>query len=104
MFSSIRSHGSSYHKIVCAHRLCIVIFLSGPTTNGLDDDGREASPMENQVEIIKEDGGFKIVCCIPSSLFPHIIGFKGAVKKRIELETRTRIYVPRQNEKGDIGK
>lgn len=55
------------------------------------------------MKVFQEDTGFKIVCNVPSSLFPHIIGSKGAVKKRIELETKTRIYVPRQNEKGDIG-
>lgn len=73
------------------------MFVDAPC---LDNDTTD--PAE-EVEVSKEDNGFKVVCSIPSSLFSNIIGSKGAVKKRIEMETQTRIYVPRQNEKGDIG-
>ncbi|CAL8114238.1 unnamed protein product [Orchesella dallaii] len=68
-------------------------------SNGMDE---ESGFDGENVEITKEDNGFKSICNIPSSLFSHIIGAKGTVKKRIEMETQTRIYVPRQNERGDI--
>jgi hypothetical protein len=49
-------------------------------------------------------GGFKTRCPdIPAVLYASIIGTKGAVKKRIETETKTKIVIPRMNEKGDIG-
>ncbi|ODN03508.1 Activating signal cointegrator 1 complex subunit 1 [Orchesella cincta] len=68
-------------------------------SNGIEE---EIGVDGDTIEVVKEDSGFKSICNIPSSLFSHIIGTKGAVKKRIEIETQTRIFVPRQNEKGDI--
>lgn len=58
---------------------------------------------DEDIEIIRDDNVYKVRCAIPSSLFAHIIGSKGMVRKRIESETRTKVVVPRQNEKGDIG-
>lgn len=35
--------------------------------------------------------------------FAYIIGSKGATKKRLETETRTKIFIPKIGHMGDIG-
>lgn len=47
--------------------------------------------------------GFQLVLCIPNVFYKHLIGTGGETKKRIENETRTKIKIPRQHERGDVG-
>ena len=42
------------------------------------------------------NGKFRCKMSIPSAFFAAIIGKKGASKRRIEVETKTKIDVPRQ--------
>ncbi|WAR27338.1 ASCC1-like protein [Mya arenaria] len=46
--------------------------------------------------------GYKTVVQAPSGLFKFIIGRKGETKQRLEVETRTKIRIPRQGQEGDI--
>ncbi|ALC41199.1 CG12129 [Drosophila busckii] len=57
-----------------------------------DEDGAD--------ELITElpNGGFKLAMHVPQSFYGGLIGFKGTTKRRIETETQTEIYVPRQND------
>jgi len=73
--------------------------------NNMDCDPFAPDELDDRVSyrIEKIENGYKTkIDTIPCSLFPQIIGGKGATKKRIESETNTKIIVPRQNEKGDI--
>jgi len=48
------------------------------------------------------DGRFKTTVHVATTYFGHIIGTKGATKKRIENETKTRVTVPAFGKTGDI--
>lgn len=48
------------------------------------------------------NGELKTLLEIPNAYFGNIIGAKGATKKRLEAETRTRVRIPRMGEEGDI--
>jgi len=55
------------------------------------------------VEIVKDSHGFfKCLLCVASSYFRFIIGSKGDTKKRLELDTRCKIFVPSKDQDGDI--
>ncbi|XP_015191334.1 PREDICTED: activating signal cointegrator 1 complex subunit 1-like [Polistes dominula] len=45
---------------------------------------------------------FKISFHVPKPFFPFIVGSKNAVRKRIEIETKTSIQVPKSEQDGDI--
>lgn len=49
-----------------------------------------------------EGGRFRCTFHIPKTYFPYIIGSKGATKKRLETETRSKILIPKQGHDGDI--
>lgn len=46
--------------------------------------------------------GFRTTVSAPSGLFKFVIGRKGETKNRLEIETRTKIRIPKQGQKGDI--
>ncbi|XP_045201166.2 activating signal cointegrator 1 complex subunit 1-like [Mercenaria mercenaria] len=46
--------------------------------------------------------GFRTSICAPSGLLKFVIGRKGETKHRLEIETRTKIRIPKQGQKGDI--
>ena len=51
------------------------------------------------------DKGYRIIMMVPSPYFKYIIGKKGETKKRIEVETRSQILVPKPGEqREEIGK
>lgn len=53
--------------------------------------------------IEETENGFKMPISIPSAFFKFIIGKKGETKRKIENETCTSIWIPRQGQEGDIG-
>ncbi|EDV94232.1 GH25238 [Drosophila grimshawi] len=61
-----------------------------------DEDFEEDGTDCNVEEL--SNGSYKLALHVPKSFYGSLIGFKGATKRRIELETQTEIYVPRQNE------
>ena len=62
------------------------------------DDKRPSSVSCSSYEVKELDGGgrFSAKLRVASAFYPMIIGKKGASKKRIESETRTKINIPRQ--------
>ncbi|XP_017012486.3 activating signal cointegrator 1 complex subunit 1 [Drosophila takahashii] len=69
-----------------------------PDLYGEDDD--EDDPAASNIEE-SPNGDFKLALHVPKSFYGGLIGLKGSTKRRIEEETRTEIYVPRQNEKSN---
>ncbi|EDW89594.1 activating signal cointegrator 1 complex subunit 1 isoform X1 [Drosophila yakuba] len=69
-----------------------------PDLYGDDDDEDDAA-----VKCIEEsaNGDFTLSIHVSKSFYGGLIGMKGSTKRRIEEETRTEIYVPRQNEKSN---
>ena len=51
----------------------------------------------------KTDEGYKLSMEMPSSLHRFIIGRRGETKRKIEKDTGTRIWIPRQGQEGDVG-
>ena len=51
----------------------------------------------------KTDEGYKLLMETPSSLYRFIIGKKGETKRKIEKDTGTHIWIPRQGQEGDVG-
>ena len=47
--------------------------------------------------------GFRTSIQAPNGLLKFVIGRKGETKNRLEVETRTKIRIPKQGQKGDIG-
>ncbi len=69
----------------------------------LDDQGGEDEEEPNCPEIRQLDADrFQMSFHVASAFFALIIGKKGATKKRIEGETRTRIVIPKQGAEGDV--
>lgn len=61
-----------------------------------DDTNEEAC--DSNIEIVPyDDTRFKHSYHVPKQFFPFIIGSKQAVRKRIEIETRTTIQVPKRD-------
>ncbi|XP_049852737.1 activating signal cointegrator 1 complex subunit 1 isoform X1 [Schistocerca gregaria] len=57
----------------------------------------------DEFEIETTDGGrFRTSFRVPRVYFPYVIGSKGATRKRLETETKTNIWVPKQGMDGDI--
>nr|XP_016927889.1 activating signal cointegrator 1 complex subunit 1 [Drosophila suzukii] len=69
-----------------------------PDLYGEDDD--EEDPAVNNIEE-SPNGDFKLALHVPKSFYGGLIGLKGSTKRRIEEETRTELYVPRQNERSN---
>ncbi|KAH8290392.1 hypothetical protein KR054_002511 [Drosophila jambulina] len=67
-----------------------------PDLYGDDDD--EEDPAAGNIEQTP-NGDFKLALHVPKSFYGGLIGLKGSTKRRIEEETKTELYVPRQNEK-----
>ncbi|XP_058836036.1 activating signal cointegrator 1 complex subunit 1 [Topomyia yanbarensis] len=63
-----------------------------------EEDDRE---LEYDIQI-GEGGKFQTSFHVPSIFFAMIIGAKGATRRRMELETKTQIIVPKQGSEGDI--
>ena len=55
----------------------------------------------NNIE--QTETGYRLAMDVPSVFFKYIIGKKGEAKKKIEMETRTQIKIPRQGDEGEIG-
>ncbi|KAF6215121.1 hypothetical protein GE061_009870 [Apolygus lucorum] len=56
---------------------------------------------EDSIEEL-EGGRFRLAFHVAKTYFPYIIGSRGATKKRLESETRTRISIPKPGIDGDI--
>jgi len=54
------------------------------------------------LDITETPQGFQISMRIHSAYFKFLIGQKGQMKKRLEMETRTQIKIPRQGIAGDV--
>ncbi|EDV58170.1 activating signal cointegrator 1 complex subunit 1 [Drosophila erecta] len=69
-----------------------------PDLYGDDDDEDDEA-----LKYIEESasGDFSLSIHVSKSFYGGLIGMKGSTKRRIEEETRTEIYVPRQNEKSN---
>ncbi|XP_046584119.1 LOW QUALITY PROTEIN: activating signal cointegrator 1 complex subunit 1-like [Haliotis rubra] len=52
--------------------------------------------------IEETENGFRILLNIPSAYFKFIIGKKAENKKKLELETRTQIRIPKAGQEGEI--
>ncbi|BFG05931.1 activating signal cointegrator 1 complex subunit 1 [Drosophila madeirensis] len=66
-----------------------------PDLYGEDDD--EEDPAVAQIEE-NGSGGYKLSFHVSKSFYGGLIGLKGSTKRRIEEETRSEIYIPRQHE------
>jgi activating signal cointegrator complex subunit 1 len=55
-------------------------------------------------DVEEYSGGFRVRLDIPSAYYAYIIGKRGETKRRIEVETKTQIRIPKMGEKGEIGK
>ncbi|XP_031565011.1 activating signal cointegrator 1 complex subunit 1-like isoform X2 [Actinia tenebrosa] len=54
-------------------------------------------------DVVEETkSGFRTVMDTPSALFKFVIGRKAETKKKIEMETDTRLFIPSQGQAGDI--
>lgn len=69
----------------------------------LDDEVPEddANSFQHVIEEIS-GGRYKASLQIASSFFPQIIGKGGQTKARLEMDTRTKILIPRKGQDGDI--
>jgi len=69
----------------------------------LDDEvpEDEADSFQHVIEEIS-GGRYKASLQIASSFFPQIIGKGGQTKTRLEMDTRTKILIPRKGQEGDI--
>ncbi|TDG51696.1 hypothetical protein AWZ03_001756 [Drosophila navojoa] len=61
------------------------------------DDDYEEDIAECNIEQLS-NGNYKLALHVPKSFYGGLIGFKGSTKRRIETESHTEIYVPRQND------
>ncbi|XP_071085062.1 activating signal cointegrator 1 complex subunit 1-like [Haliotis cracherodii] len=52
--------------------------------------------------IEETDSGYRVAMNIPSAYFKFIIGKKAESKKRLEMETRTQIRIPKAGQEGEI--
>ncbi|XP_058463282.1 activating signal cointegrator 1 complex subunit 1 [Malaya genurostris] len=69
----------------------------------IEEDLYEEDDRELEYDIqIKEGGKFQTSFHVPSVFFAMIIGAKGATRRRLEVETKTQIIVPKQGSEGDI--
>lgn len=55
------------------------------------------------LNIEETDRGYQTSVNLPSAFFKHIIGRKGETKRRLEIETKTQIKIPREGVEGEIG-
>ncbi|XP_060565839.1 activating signal cointegrator 1 complex subunit 1-like [Ruditapes philippinarum] len=53
-------------------------------------------------DIEQTSDGFQTAIQAPNGLLKFVIGKKGETKNRLEVETRTKIRIPKQGQKGDI--
>lgn len=69
-----------------------------PESSGWED---ESCTLDTH-NIEQTDDGYRTTVSAPSDLFKFVIGRKGETKNRLEIETRTKIRIPKQGQKGDI--
>lgn len=55
------------------------------------------------LNVEETDRGYRTSVNLPSAFFKHIIGRKGETKRRLEIETKTQIKIPREGVEGEIG-
>ncbi|PNF20325.1 Activating signal cointegrator 1 complex subunit 1 [Cryptotermes secundus] len=69
-------------------------------------EGNSDCPVEELGESFEiettEDGRYRASLLIPRYYFARVVGSKGAVRRRLENETKTQIHVPRQGQDGCI--
>ena len=67
------------------------------------EDDTYTDELCDDVNIEQTEDGYKVYMAIPSAYFKYIIGKKAETKRKLELDTKTQIWIPRQGEKGNIG-
>ena len=75
-----------------------------------EDEGEllDQRPMDDMEDSLLHDiqrmdnGNYRAVLKISSAFFPQIIGKGGQTKTRLEIDTKTKIVIPRKGQEGDI--
>ncbi|XP_014478832.1 PREDICTED: activating signal cointegrator 1 complex subunit 1 isoform X2 [Dinoponera quadriceps] len=57
--------------------------------------------LENEIEIVDYDAFFKHTFYVPKIFYSHIIGAKGTILKKLEVETKATIYVPKKKDQDE---
>lgn len=79
--------------------------------NALEEEEYDESPAQcdswndetcDTLNIEETDRGYQTSINLPSAFFKHIIGRKGETKRRLEIETKTQIRIPREGVEGEI--
>lgn len=79
--------------------------------NALEEEEYEESTIQcdswndetcDTFNIEETDRGYQTSVNLPSAFFKHIIGRKGETKRRLEIETKTQIRIPREGVEGEI--
>ena len=68
-----------------------------------EDDIYADELCDDDVNIEQTGNGYKVRMAVPSAYFKYIIGKKAEMKRKLEHDTKTQIWIPRQGEKGNIG-
>eukprot|EP00094_Tigriopus_californicus_P002894 TCALIF_02791-PA protein Name:"Similar to Ascc1 Activating signal cointegrator 1 complex subunit 1 (Mus musculus)" AED:0.18 eAED:0.18 QI:0/0.33/0.14/0.57/1/1/7/0/1037 len=77
------------------------VFDEDDSNFNLDEDFNNPEADSLLLETL-DNGKFKYSGHLPSVFFPYIIGKKAATKKRLEMETNTKITIPRQGQEGNV--
>ena len=70
-------------------------FDDGPSCGGAGDKSGEYNESDFNVRVT-EGGKHVAEMRVASAFYPMLIGRKGATKKRLETETKTKVNIPRQ--------
>nr|XP_060484692.1 activating signal cointegrator 1 complex subunit 1-like [Panthera onca] len=54
-------------------------------------------------EVVQTQQGFRCTVKAPSLLYKHIVGKRGDTRKKLEVETKTSISIPKPGQEGEIG-
>ena len=90
-------------RLHCDYTTEIVQTLYSDIVSDLEEYDDESCTIDFDADIETTAKGYRLTWHIPSAFHKYIIGKKGETKKRLEIETRTLIKVPRQREDGDVG-
>ena len=74
---------------------------SGEAQEYYEDDDCDVDTSSHDI-VQLDNGNYRATMQVASAFFPQIIGKGGQTKTRLEIDTKTKIFIPRKGQDGDI--
>ena len=84
------------------HDYTVTPGYSGESQAYYEDEACDDGDISTHDIVQLNNGNYRATLQVASAFFPQIIGKGGQTKTRLEIDTKTKIFIPRKGQEGDI--